>query len=354
MANIRKRWNVGRKTKFPKGTDFSTYLDVYGQLSECFEELGEIDSALKWMKVDNQKFREISRSHDVDMQEFYIDQQKEVIEEKHRSIVKIRWFAILLACASLIVLFLWRKNKGINKELFKKNQSLEYSLETMENFSHILSHDLKAPIHSIRNLTENILEEDERISEDSKESLELIHLCSSNSIALITNIMVYIRSKNVEVRKEHVECKEIFSSVESNLLYEIEHSKGSVIIADDFPQTIFGNKILLIQLFQNLIQNAIKYRRDDVSPLVQVSFIGNEGFGEVVIMDNGMGIKAHKIDGLTEAFAQSEFNSIEKGIGLGLSISRNIIDIHDGELKVSSEHGKSTTISLISPKGTFN
>jgi tetratricopeptide (TPR) repeat protein len=166
----------GRKARFPKGTDFSTYLDVYGQLSQCFEELGEVDSALKWMKVDNRKFREISRSHDVDMQEFYIDQQKIVIKEKNQAIVIIRWALDLLICASLIFLFLWRKNKRINKELFRKNQSLEHSLETLKNFSHILSHDLRAPIYSIRNLTENILEEDERIPEDSKESLELIYV----------------------------------------------------------------------------------------------------------------------------------------------------------------------------------
>ena len=344
----------GRKAMFPKGTDFSTYMDVYGQLSECFEELGEVDSALKWMKVDNSKFREISRSHDVDMQEFYIDQQKKVIEEKHQAIIKIRWFAVLLICTSIIVLFLWRKNERINKELFKKNKSLEYSLETMKNFSHILSHDLRAPIHSIRNLTENILEEDERISEDSKESLELIHLCSSNSIALITNIMVYIRSENVKVRKEYVVFDEVFSNVKNNLMYEIEHSNGEVLVADDFPKTIFGNKILLVQLFQNLIQNAIKYRRDEVSPLVEVSFQSGEEFEEVRITDNGMGIKPAKIEGLIDAFAQSEFKSIEKGIGLGLSISRSITDIHDGEIKVSSEYGKSTAICLVFPKGTLN
>lgn len=340
----------GRKAQFPKGTNFSTYLDVYGQLSECFEELGEVDSVLKWMKVDNRKFREISRLHDRDMQEFYIDQQRKVIIEKNEAIVKIRWIAGLLILTLVIILFLWRRNKRINRELSAKNQSLELSLQTMENFSHILSHDLRAPIHSIRNLTENILEEDIQMSEDSKESLQLIHLCSSNSIALITNIMVYIRSKNVEMTKEHVECEEIFSTVQSNLLYEIVHSGAQITITDGFPETIYGNKVLLIQLFQNLIQNAIKYRREGLVPEVKLSFESNQNAEEIRIVDNGMGIKPDKVNGLLDAFAQSEFSSIEKGIGLGLSISRNIMRLHDGDITISSEHGESTTVCLIFPK----
>jgi signal transduction histidine kinase len=157
----------------------------------------------------------------------------------------------------------------------------------------------------------------------------------------------------VKVEKEDVECEEIFSSVESNLLYKTEHNQATVVVADNFPKTIVGNKILLIQLFQNLIQNAIKYRRDEISPVVQVSFESGEVFETVRIIDNGMGISPDKINGLTEAFVQSEFNSIEKGIGLGLSISRSIMKIHGGEIKISSEYGKGTTICLIFPKGMF-
>lgn len=335
----------GKKACFPGETDYSNYFDTYGQISELYEQRGDIDSALYYKKIDYNKYQSVSRVHDEAMQSFFIEKLNKNIEDKKYEIRKNHWFIWSLSITSIAIILLAFRNLKINKILQSKNQSLESSLQTTENFSHILSHDLRAPMYSIKNVSSYLIEDEKTISKDGQESLGIIKECCENSILLITNIMTYIQSKDKEVSTSRVELAVVFKQAEINL-NEIIETSGATIKYGELPQFINGNKVLLVQLIQNVFQNAIKYRKDDIPMLLEVSYQKSNSNGTIVISDNGIGIKESQIQSLLKAFSQKEFVSVESGIGLGLSICSNIMKHHKGKFLIESEEGVGTSVKL--------
>lgn len=344
----------GKKAAFPDNVDYSTYFDIYGQLSELYEQKGDLDSALYYKKVDYDKFKHVSNVHDDIMQAFFIKDLKESIDKKESEITKTYIYIILLGAASILVLFLWLRNKKFNKMLKSNNIELTANVEMIKNFSHILSHDLRAPIYSIKNLCGYTLsDEKDTLSEDSMENLELIRECCDNSIILISNVMSYIQTKGKNLKMENAQMKQIRMRLETNIDALIVTS-GAKLHYENVPETIFGDEVLLIQLFQNLIQNSIKYRKEDIHPQIVISSRVSDTYDVMTVQDNGIGINSDKIDHLMEAFNQQSFSSSAEGVGLGLSICRHIMHLHKGEISIQSELGVGTAVSLCFPKNLFD
>ncbi|MCH2223142.1 MAG: HAMP domain-containing histidine kinase [Crocinitomicaceae bacterium] len=343
----------GRKALFPKEIDYSNYFDIYGQLSEIYERKGDVDSAFYYKKIDYDKYSSISKVHDDVMQSSFIDRLNKNINDKEYEIWKNQWFIVLLSVTSVIIIILTVRNMKFNKTLRSKNSLLKLNLQTTENFSHILSHDLRAPIHSIRNVSSHLIEGEKSLSEDGKELLGIIKECCESSILLITNIMTYIQSRKVKISFEPENIEELFKVVELNLSEMIEIS-GTRINYGDLPKTIVGNKILLIQLFQNVIQNSIKYRQEDTPMVLDITYEENASKACIIIKDTGVGICESQIENLLNAFTQKEFVSVNHGIGLGLSICSNIMKHHEGQLLIESKNNKGTTVKLQFLESRFN
>lgn len=341
-----KYWAI--KTLFPDGTDYSNYFDIYGRLSAIYEKTGQIDSAYYYKKIDYKKYKEISRSHDNNMESLLIKNMEDNISHKEL-IIKRNYILISgVFLGLLLVGFLLYKNRKINNQLIQQNKELEESYATLENFSHILSHDLKAPIRSINHLTTFIEEDEEQLSEEGKENLNLIKQSSNNAYMLINNIMTYLHSKNTTIEKEQHSLKNLIENAKNNLIPTIIATK-TLIIFENLPEKIYGNSMLLTQLFQNLIQNSIKYRKKDTSPIITISYKKEKSYGILLFHDNGIGIKQEKQQTIFKAFTQEKFVSPEEGIGLGLSICKNIMDHHNGKISVESKKGSGTTLLLHFP-----
>ncbi len=347
---LAKHW--AKKALFPPGTDYSTHFDTYGRLSKIYEKTGQIDSAYYYKKIDYDKYKNISRAHDNNMESLLIKNMEENIVHQELIIKRNHWFTGIALIVLLLVGFLLLKNSRIKNQLISQNNQLEESYTTLENFSHILSHDLKAPIRSINHLATFIEEDEEGLSEEGKENLSLIKQSANNAFILITNIMTYIRSKNNEIKKEHLVLKTILQKAQDNLIQSISFHQA-LILFDNLPKTIYGNDILLIQLFQNLIQNSIKYKKKEIAPIITVSYKKKEEYGVISIHDNGIGIKKDKQKIIFKAFAQEKFVSPEHGVGLGLSICKNIMDHHNGRIEALSEKKLGTTINLYFPVDFF-
>ncbi|APD06805.1 methanoproteinis regulatory histidine kinase FilI [Flavobacteriaceae bacterium UJ101] len=282
----------------------------------------------------------------------YIQEKEEIHYELKE--LKWRWLIIgfLVLSTTLVFLYIFRlKNienlKVKNRLIAKNNRELNTLNESLEKFAQITSHDLKAPIRSIGHLATFIQEDEPNLSEESKKNLEHIQSSVENSNNLILNMLALAKSNDKNISREKVNTWVIFRAVESNLLKMISDSNAKIIYNERLPIFITGNQSLLIQLFQNIIQNSIKYARKGVDPLVEISAVESGKSTIFYIKDNGVGIKEDKKGYLFNAFSQENFESLDKGVGLGLYITKKIADIHNAKITINSNDKNGTIVGII-------
>ena len=235
-----------------------------------------------------------------------------------------------------------KKNRLINDS----NRELHMLNESLEKFAQITSHDLKAPIRSIGHLATFIKEDEPNLSEESKQNLHYIQSSVESSNNLILNMLALAKSSDKNIELEDVNTKEVFNLVESNLLETILETRTELNYKGNLP-VIKGNLSLLTQLFQNIIQNAIKYTPEKINPVIEVEVFDSKINTTFLIKDNGIGIKEEKRESLFSAFSQESFNSIEGGVGLGLYITKKIADVHNAKVRVEPNVNQGTIFKII-------
>jgi signal transduction histidine kinase len=117
----------------------------------------------------------------------------------------------------------------------------------------------------------------------------------------------------------------------------------------DLP-VVRGYKSMYVQLFQNLVNNALKFRREGVSPIVKVEYKPNEDWHVIHVQDNGVGIMQQDIPQVFKLFKRLKETDYRDGSGVGLSIVQKIIKKMQGEISLASVHGSGTTFIIKLPK----
>lgn len=238
------------------------------------------------------------------------------------------------------------------EELAHLTQSLKRSNQDLDQFAYVTSHDLKAPLRAIANLSEWI-EEDiaEQLSEDSREHLQLMRKRVHRMGALIDGILQYSRAGRVQqLTTVNV------GTLLSDLIEMLSPPPEIVITVDPEMPTLKIEKILLEQVFMNLLNNAIKYLQSS-EPKINVSVKDAGKYYQFAVQDNGLGIAPefhHKIWGI---FQRLEARDKVEGTGVGLSIVKKIVESRGGTVWVESEWGKGATFYftwLKQPQVRFN
>ena len=227
-------------------------------------------------------------------------------------------------------------------------QILNSKNKELEQFNFITSHDLQEPLRTVSNYI-RILEEDyfEELPEDAKKHLETIARATNRMSILITSLLDFSRLGR-ERKIVSVDCKLLIEDIISDLNTLIEASNTKIII-NDLPK-INGYKTEIRQLFQNLITNAIKFRKKDSKAIVKIGYIKSEIDHEFYVQDNGIGIEQKHFDRIFQIFQKLRAKDNVEGYGIGLANCRKIVEIHGGELWVESEYGKGSTFKFTIPK----
>jgi PAS domain S-box-containing protein len=233
------------------------------------------------------------------------------------------------------------------KELERLRQLDEMKSEFVSN----VSHELRSPLAVIKSYVEAILDEVEPDDHETrKEFLTVINDETDRLSALVSDLLDIsrIESGRFEIELCPVSLPEILQSV----LRDFENFSDSHEIAADIPSDlpdILADKDKMVQVFINLIANAIKFSPDggEVSVKVEV----DNGMIQCDISDQGIGIADEHIPRLFEKFYRVDNSDVYEisGTGLGLSIVKHIIDSHQGEISVTSELGKGSTFSMLLP-----
>ncbi len=237
-----------------------------------------------------------------------------------------------------------------SEELQRSHKVLADQNEELELFVSKVSHDLKAPIRTINSFAQLIHRNLSKIDHSSKivDYLNFITNGTQNMQLLIDGLLFHARLGLKLELKDKIDLNELICTVKGNLGGIIQENNASIIV-DTLP-VVSGRSHEMLQLFQNLIGNAIKFKKKDVAPLVKVSCKEKDTEYIILVEDNGIGIEPEYKDQVFGAFQRLNTTLDYEGSGLGLSICKKIVDNIGGRIWVESEFGVGTSFIFSLPK----
>lgn len=235
--------------------------------------------------------------------------------------------------------------------LAEYSRELERSNRELQDFAYVASHDLQEPLRKVRAFGDRL---QARLGADLDETAaDYLHRMRSTAArmqALIQDLLSYSRVGTRDPVTVIVELEEIVRDVLVDLQASMESTGGEVTVGP-LP-AVTADPLLMRQLFQNLIGNALKYHRPGVPPRVRVSARGDDGAFECIsVADNGIGIDHQYAERIFTPFERLHARSEYEGTGMGLAICRKIARRHGGDVTVSSTPGEGTTFSVTLPRG---
>ncbi len=166
---------------------------------------------------------------------------------------------------------------------------------------------------------------------------------------LINDLLQYSRVATQEEELQEVDTEEVLKSVLSNLKSSIEENNAEI-THDELP-TVTADKSQLNQVFQNLIGNAIKFKKDDTPLRIHISAGKDDVKGEYVfsVSDNGIGMEPQYAERIFVIFQRLHTREVYKGTGIGLAIVKRIVERHGGRIWVESDYGVGSTFYFTIP-----
>jgi len=239
------------------------------------------------------------------------------------------------------------------KRVEEANVSLQYrtaelgrSNAELELFAYVASHDLQEPLRMITSYTQLLAKRYRgQLDSDADEFIEFVVDGATRMSALINDVLNYSRVGSRDLELTSADCEEILDRVLMNLRQRVEET-GAVVTHDPLP-TIIADSSQLAQLFQNLVDNAIKFCTEK-SPAVHIG-AHQEGDGwTLFVRDNGIGIDRSYNERIFQAFQRLHSREYP-GTGIGLAICKKIVERHGGRLWIESEPGHGSTFSFTLP-----
>lgn len=214
-------------------------------------------------------------------------------------------------------------------------------LTQVEEFAYITSHDLKEPLNTISSIL-HLLEADyaHLFDEQGKEYLQYIESSVNRMGDLLADLLDYNRIGS-QVRYQKFKLNELVDHVVQDLKSKVDESEAEIVIKE-LPE-LNADKTDLRILFQNLIGNALKFRKEDVRPELEIYAEELKDHYKIAVADNGIGIESKYQDRIFKIFQRLHNKSDYEGTGIGLALCKKIVEIHKGDLWFESEPGKGTT-----------
>lgn len=237
--------------------------------------------------------------------------------------------------------------KRTEAALSRQAEELRRSNEELEQFAYVASHDLQEPLRMVSSYTQLLAKDyGGKLDEDADTYIEYAVDGVKRMQALINDLLAYSRVGTQGRAFEPTDCEPVLQRALANLAVTIEES-GATVTHDPLP-TVAADHIQLMQLFQNLIANGIKFR-GEAPPHVHLSAERREGAWEFAVRDNGIGIAEKHQDRIFQIFQRLHTRRRYPGTGIGLALCRKIVERHGGRIGVQSELGGGSTFYFTLP-----
>lgn len=230
----------------------------------------------------------------------------------------------------------------MSKELLKRAQELELSNAELEQFAYVASHDLQEPLRMITSFLKLIERKyNPLLDEKGKQYIHFSIDGAERMKQIILDLLEYSRVDNVDY-KETVDLNELISEIKL-LVKKLILERKAKISFTNLPK-IMAAKSPMRQLFQNIIENSLKYSNPDLAANIEINSEDIGGFWKFSIEDNGIGIAKEHHEKVFQIFRRLHTRDKYSGTGIGLAIAKRIVEKHGGEIWIDSELGKGTTV----------
>jgi len=213
------------------------------------------------------------------------------------------------------------------------NEKLKEAYDELDAFSYTISHDLKNPLTSIKSYSQ-LLARNESLDSKGKTMVDRILISTDKMEVMIKEVLRYSQVGQHKTYPTYVNMEKLLQDLREELLISSEHENLQIIIGDS--KEVYGDQTMVMQVFSNLLGNAVKYSKNSVDPIVKVSCEDTGDCIQYSVADNGIGIDPKDMDKIFELFTRSDDVSAYEGTGVGLSIVKKIMEKHNGKIWIES------------------
>ncbi len=316
--------------------DDTSELRGFRLLADIYEKIGDFQWAFKAEKVYSTKqvdYLRMQRTmHALDLEiRFSLREKQQRIEE----LTKENGFQGILLEKS--------------DQIAQQNTQLKQANEELQQFAYITSHDLKEPLRMIGSFSQVIQQNyAAKLGGESTMYFRYINDGVTRMNALLDALLQYATIGKVDIEAEDVDIAEVVGIAKDNLHVKITETFGNVLCG--VLPTVTSMQSLLVQLFQNLIGNALKFNKLDSRPIVLINAEDKRDHWLFSVEDNGIGIDAEHADRIFVIFQRLHGRDKYEGTGIGLSICQKIVHQLGGKIWVESAPQKGATFFFTLPK----
>ena len=322
--------------------------DLDNDETSLFSSEKPLFTKLKWKEILNDLQKNV---------EVIVEVDREIDGKKH--IIELKLTYVITEDDVFIVVFSRdaTERKQFEEELINAKNIAETASSAKAQFLSVMSHEIRTPMNAVIGLTHLLLQNKPR--EDQKENLHTLKFSAENLLALINDILDFSKIEAGKIDFESVDflMKDIINGLYHSFHMKAEEKSIAMVfdIDEDLPEVLVGDPTRLIQIFNNLVSNAVKFtNQGKVVVKILSEKINDENLDLLVtISDSGIGIPPEKLDHVFESFTQASSSTTRKfgGTGLGLAITKKLIDLQDGEISVKSVMSKGTSFKFKIPLG---
>jgi PAS domain S-box-containing protein len=246
----------------------------------------------------------------------------------------------------------------LTKLVKERTLELHRSNEDLLQFAHVASHDLKEPVRKIK-IFSSMLQSDygELLPARGMTYLSKVHNATDRMFSMIEGVLAYSEFTSAEQKIELINLNQIIDNIESDLELLIQQKKATI-IRGTLP-VIEGADVLIHQLFYNLVNNALKFSKVDVPPIIEINAsteINEDGdeMTKIVVADNGIGIDPIFSSKIFDVFSRLNAKDDYEGTGLGLALCKKIVERHHGSISATGVKDKKAIFTILIPKKQLN
>lgn len=244
------------------------------------------------------------------------------------------------------------EKRRLEQSLQEKTKRLEEKNRQLEEFTHVVSHDLKEPLRTMAAFSQYLLEDyAEKLDDDARDYLQRINRSSLRMRNLIDDLL---RLSSIGTRQETLEkvyLSEVFEQIKEDMKSRLEN------VSLQLPKTmpiIIANRTRMVELFGNLISNAIKYN-DKPEKRIEIGWTQQGEFYKFYVRDNGIGIEEQYLEKVFELFERLNPRGDDyESTGAGLAICKRIVEEYGGKIWVESTVGEGSTFYFTLPNPRFS
>jgi signal transduction histidine kinase/DNA-binding NarL/FixJ family response regulator len=342
-------------------------VDLYLSLAKAYASTGNYKLAYEFLdkgtslhdsiySVDKSRIlADMEAKYQMSKNERKIASQNQQIAQDRLVNYSIIGIVVLLCFVALIFYRNDRKLQRINKELAAAKERAEASEHLEHQFLANMSHEIRTPMNAVLGMTTLLL--DTSLNQKQRDYLEAIQSSADNLLVVINDILDLskLQAGKMEFERIPFRLREVTGHALDIMRLKAE-GKGLVLseeITESTPQVIIGDPARLSQVLMNLLSNAVKFtEHGSVQLIVSAVAAGDRKMNvRLAVRDTGIGIPREKLKSVFDSFSQADAETSRKygGTGLGLTISRNFVELQGGHIGVTSEPGKGSEFSITIP-----